>query len=252
MSKRGQVSIFVIVAVVLVGIVLVFYAIPQTRVFLPGSTAQDPNSFVEQCMLSDVEESLEKIMVQGGSYTPDNYLMYNGEQLQYLCYTTENYIPCTVQQPLLVSHVEQELKDAVQQRASSCVQQLEEEFERRGYSIAESPGELNVSIVPGMIFLSFDGPFVVQKETTETFRSVVITQESNAYDLLLIASSIVEFESTLGDSETTLYMNYYPDLVIEKMRREGDTIYTIRNVVTQDEFRFASRSLVWPAGYGTE
>ena len=70
------------------------------------------------------------------------------------------------------------------------------------------------------------------------------------YDLLLIAESIVQFESTLGDSETTDYLNYYPDLSISKIKLgDGSKVYTLKDVVTNEQFRFATRSLVWPAGY---
>ena len=63
----------------------------------------------------------------------------------------------------------------------------------------------------------------------------------------------MQFESVLGDSETTLYIQYYPDLKIEKIKRADEgTIYKLSNVVTGDEFTFASRSLNWPAGYGLE
>ena len=72
------------------------------------------------------------------------------------------------------------------------------------------------------------------------------------YDLLLTSTSMVEFESTLGDTETLSYIQYYPDLKIEKLKRNGDTLYTLSNVVTGDKFSFSSRSLVFPPGYGLE
>jgi hypothetical protein len=66
----------------------------------------------------------------------------------------------------------------------------------------------------------------------------------------MIATSIVDFSSTVGDAETLNYVQFYPNLKIEKLKKEGDTIYTLTNVVTNEQFRFATRSLVWPAGYG--
>ena len=36
----------------------------------------------------------------------------------------------------------------------------------------------------------------------------------------------------------------------EKLKKDADTIYTLSNVVSGDEFTFATRSLVWPQGYG--
>ena len=92
----------------------------------------------------------------------------------------------------------------------------------------------------------------ITKESTQRFEKFGISIESEIYDLLSIATSIISFESTLGDSETLSYIQYYPDLTIEKIEREGTTIYKLKNVITDEEFVFASRSLVWPQGYGFE
>ena len=75
--------------------------------------------------------------------------------------------------------------------------------------------------------------------------------KSEMYDLLFIATNIVEHESQVGGSATELYLQYYPDLKIEKIKlTDGTTIYQLSNVVTGEQFSFASRSLAWPAGYG--
>jgi len=51
--------------------------------------------------------------------------------------------------------------------------------------------------------------------------------------LLMISTSIVDYESTYGDAETSLYVNYYPNLRIEKMKLgDGSTIYTVNDVVS--------------------
>jgi hypothetical protein len=71
------------------------------------------------------------------------------------------------------------------------------------------------------------------------------------YDLLAIATSIIDFETTYGDSETTIYMDYFRNVKVEKNKlSEGTTIYTLTDRNTLEEFKFASRSLVYPAGYG--
>ena len=71
------------------------------------------------------------------------------------------------------------------------------------------------------------------------------------YELLFTAANIIDFESSLGDSATELYLQYYPDIKIYKNNLgDGSTIYKIENVISGESFTFASRSLAWPAGYG--
>lgn len=250
MSKRGQVAIFVIVAIVIVAVVAALFFVPQTRVLLQGSQTQDPGAFMRSCMQKEFKAQVDSITSHGGSLNPSPSVLYQGEQVQYLCYTTENYIPCIVQVPLLVEHVQQQIHDGLVPTVADCKQQLVSEFQRRGYTVSSGAGDFNVSIIPGRISIDFFEPLTLTKETSQTFRSFSAAQTSHLYDLLSIATSIVDFESTLGDSETTLYIQYYPNLKIDKQRRDGDTIYTLSDAETKEEFRFATRSLVWPPGYG--
>ena len=248
MKKRGQVTIFVIVAIVIVAVFLVLLVYPRVRVFVGGEI--NPSSYLKSCIEPEIDNVLPTIMSQGGYYAPDNYVMYQGVKVQYLCYTAENYKPCIVQQPLLVRHVAQEIKDKIKTKAEGCMQNLKTLYEQEGYRVSGALSEINVSIIPGSVSVVFLAPLEVTKEQTQTFRRLELMKKSELYDLLLTATSIVQFESTLGDSETSLYLQFYPDLKIEKLKKEGDTIYTLTNVVTNEKFTFATRSLVWPAGYG--
>ncbi|MCH7568180.1 MAG: hypothetical protein IIA87_02050 [Nanoarchaeota archaeon] len=249
-NKRGQLVIIVIVAIVIVAVVLTVFLFPRVDIGIGREV--NPSSFLRNCIEPKVEETLEVLSKQGGHIDPNNYVLYRGEKIQYLCYTTNNYKPCLVQEPLLVGHVENEIKKQVEPVARQCMQNLKERYERRGYEVSTSAGGLDVSFSPGKLVVDFLSPMTVTKESTQAFRKFAISIDTEMYDLLLTAVSILQFESSLGDSEITLYLQFYPDLSIEKIKREGDTIYKLKNVVSRDEFTFASRSLVWPPGYGFE
>jgi len=247
MERRGQLSVFVIVAIVIVGIFLIIVVYPRIKVIV-GEV--EPNGYLKDCITPVIDETLPRLTAQGGYLEPTSYVLYQGDKVQYLCYTAEDYKPCIVQQPLLVSHVESEIKKEVEPKARACLDELKALYERKGYSVSVGRGDVSVGIVTGKINVEFNAPFTVTKDNTQVFRKFQVTRDSELYDLLAIATNIIQFESTLGDSETSLYLQYYPDLKIEKLKKEADTIYTLTNVVTNDKFRFATRSLVWPSGYG--
>ena len=248
-NKRGQIAIFIIVAVVIVAVVLIIFLFPQvTEVFVTQDL--NPTAFLSKCIEPVILEGIELTSKQGGYLEPDNYVMYQGEKIQYLCYTSENYKPCVVQQPLIKEKMENELEFFVEPVARQCVSDLEEEYERRGFNVDTKPGDVDVKIEPQKIIVDFLSPMTVSKESTQTFRKFAIGINSEIYDLVLTATSIIQFESALGDSSIEEYIQYYPDLKIEKIKREGDTIYKLSNVITEESFTFASRSLVWPPGYG--
>ncbi len=249
MQKRGQVTIFVIVALLIVGAIIIYLAFPKTRAIFPGASLPNPNSYLSDCLSPIITSNMKTLSEQGGYLKPDNPALYKGNKIEYLCYTSENYKPCIVQQPLLVSKFESELKKSIQPKASSCISELKNLYEQKEYKFTSSDS-INVTVDTGSVRVEYITPITISKDTTQTFRRAGLVKSSNMYDLLMTATSIVQFESTLGNSETSLYIQYYPDLNIEKMKRQDDTIYTLTNVVSKESFRFATRSLIFPAGFG--
>ncbi len=246
-NKKGQVTIFVILALVLVGVVVVIFAFPEVNVF---SDSVNPGAYLKSCIEPEVSIIKNTLSEQGGYANPVHYTFYQDMKLQYLCYTSDNYFPCTVQQPLLVKQVEKEMKNHIEPRAKQCLQDLKNQYERKGYRVSSGASEIIVSVIPGKILVDFNAPLTITKEDTQTFQKFAVAVNSQWYDLLLTAVSIIQYESTLGDSETSLYISYYPNLKIDKTRRDdGSTIYQLSDVTTEDKFAFATRSLVWPQGF---
>ena len=66
----------------------------------------------------------------------------------------------------------------------------------------------------------------------------------------MIATSILQYEAQLGDSDTTTLTTLHPDYIIDKIKRgDSTTVYILEDKIFGTKFQFASRSLVWPAGY---
>lgn len=249
-NKEGQVAIFVIVAVVIVAIVLGVLIYPKLNVQF--GEAFTPQKYLKSCIEPELRPVLEKASAQGGYLNPDGFILYNDTKVKYLCYTSENYKTCVVQEPALVSQVEKEIYNAIQPKINGCFDNLKKEYERRGYSVSASKIDSSLDIISGKINLRVNAPMTVTKDVSQTFKGFDVTLDSQIYDLLITATSIVDFESNYGDSDTKLYMQYYPNLRIEKTKlSDGTKIYKLTNVVSDERFTFASKSLSWPPGYNT-
>ena len=253
MEKRGQVTIYVIIAIVIVGVVLLgLFFRPQIEgVF---GVEFSPQGYLSDCIEPELRKSVFTLSQQGGYTEPEGTHLYQGDEYKYLCYTDKNYETCVVQQPAVKNQFENDLEEQMGSVARRCFNNLKSEYEQRGYSFSGPQLKPELEIIPGSIRLNALGPVSVSKgEERQSFDKISVALNSEMYGLLFIAHSIVEFESTYGDSETLAYLQYYPDLSINKIKlSDGTTIYKISNVITGEEFRFASRSLIWPAGYGLE
>jgi hypothetical protein len=178
--------------------------------------------------------------------------LYKGSNVKYLCYNAQYNLPCHVQQPMILGHFEEELRVIVQAKAQEALRDMENEFESRGYDVTSGGiDSVSVEIVPEKIRIRINAPMSVSKEGTQSYERFNFEYSSKMYDLLMIATSIVDFESTYGDAETTLYTQYYPTIrILKDQLGDGTTVYTVSDVETEETFRFASRSVAWPGGYG--
>ena len=244
MSKKGQVTLFIIIAIVIVGLaVLLYQVIPRTSTTVSGG-ADNPQGFLETCLKEHVEETVKTISLQGGNFEPELSILYQSNEISYLCYTSENFKLCSNQQPLLKRHVESEIKENIESKAEACFRQMETSFDDRGYNAVLSEGVTRVELLPKRVVASFDNyRLTLTKGETETHESFNVILNNNLYEFVGITNSILSWESLYGDAETTTYMTYYRDLKVEKHKQQdGSTIYILTDRNTENKFQFASRS----------
>lgn len=249
--KKGQTTLFIIIAIVIVALgVLIYVFYPQIRGIVVGSE-ESPYEYIQNCLQEDLKETVDLLSLQGGSVNPEHYIVYNGENIEYLCYTNEYYKMCTMQKPLLEGYIEEEITKAVKNKADECFNSMRDNFENKGYNVALKKAGMEVELLPKRIVVRFNHSLTLVKEDTNNYNSFKVILNNNLYELLGITNSILNWEARYGDAETTTYMNYYHDLKVEKKKQmDGSTIYILTDRNTQNKFQFASRSAAWPPGYG--
>ncbi len=246
MYKRGQVTIFIIIALLVVAAVaLVFTLSPKLKIG-GAEKVENPSSFIQTCLEDTLKEKINTISNQGGSLAPEFYYPYNDEKLQYLCYTNTFYETCYVQVPFITKHIEDELTTSIEKEVNACFKSLEESYKKKNYEVNVDAGEFKVELLPHRVVATIERKLILtkgdEKETYENFRVIV---NNNIYELSRIASSIVDWEATYGDADPSAYMALYPELKVEKhLQNDGTAIYIITERESGNKFQFASRSLL--------
>ncbi|MBI2044453.1 hypothetical protein HYT23_00180 [Candidatus Pacearchaeota archaeon] len=252
-SQRGQVTLFIILAIIIIALgLLIYFLFPKIKTSL-GFQEESPYQYLEGCLDKNyLQDKINEISLQGGSLNPEHYLVYNGKNLEYLCYTNKYYESCIVQQPFLKRHVETEIENIIRENANDCFAQLENEYKDKGYETSSRKGGVEVELLPKRIIFKFNSTLTISKDgNSENFNLFRVVLNNNLYELVAIASSIVEGETLFGDIETTYYMSLYPELKVEKkIQTDGSTVYILTDRNTENKFQFASRSMAWPPGYG--
>ena len=253
-SKRGQLTIFIIIGIVIIAVaVLIYFIVPKTQT---GAVfdSKNPNGFIQNCLEKTIQDSVEKISLQGGSADPEFYDMYQGQRVEYLCYTAENYATCVVQRPLLQEHFETEVEKDISTEVQSCFNSLMENYQNEGYMTNLEKGKTLVFLLPNKVLVNFSGYVLnVSKTETSRYNSFSVVLNNNLYELVNIATSIIDWESRFGDSSPNIYMTYYKNVKVEKMiQSDGTKIYILTDRNSGIKFQFASRSVVFPPGIGLQ
>ncbi len=245
-SKRGQVTIFIIIALLIVaGIALILTLSPGVRETF-GGEPENPRQYIQNCLEDRINEDLELISIHGGTIDePKDYFLYEENKLQYLCYTNKTYETCVVEVPFIANSIEKELEEDLESEVRTCFNSLETEYEKN-YDVTLKRGDFRVELLPKKVVLRMEHEVILRKgDETQTHEDFSIFVNNNIYELSRIASSIIDWEEAYGDADPIAYMALYPDLKVEKhLQNDGTAIYLIEDKNTGDKFQFASRSML--------
>jgi len=255
LKKRGQVTIFIILAILLIIIALaIFYFLPKLKSSSDLGT-KNPNTYFQSCMENELEDTLVTIGLQGGSLEPEFYKEYQDEKIEFLCYTEDNNKACDILRPFLEEHITNEIKKELEPKAKECYNQVVGIYDKSGYNVIPSSqeGELIVELLPGKVKLSYLKELTLTKKDTQKYSSFSVIANNNLYELANIASNIVVWKSIIGNFDPTSYMALYHDLKIETDNpkfTDGVDIYILTDKKYDTTFQFAVRSWVLDLTYG--
>ncbi len=254
MNKRGQVTLFIIIAVVIVAVVAI------TIVFLPRLLPRkempavlDPEAYISDCINLHLEPLVETLASQGGYIELGNCIFYKDVCRHYLCYTTTSYEACINQEPLLKEHVEEELKNKLRSEnvIRNCINNFAEAARKQNWdiSVCQVP-KFSINLTEGKVNVPIECEITMTKgEDSRRFEELNPYLEWPLYEFVLLAKEIIDEEITNTDFDPVAYMLRHYWVEIEKFRAsDGSKIYTLRERNSGKEFVFAIRNYVLPGG----
>jgi len=246
-NKKSQVTIFIILALILVvGIVLIFVIRePAPELVLDE---KNPQLFIESCTKDAVEEAVNILIKQGGDIEPKGSIMYQSKSVAYLCYNANYYNPCINQRPLLIKHVEDEIIDYIKPRILNCFKTLKASFENR-YEINMGDMNLKVDLKPNQVGIEIDRYFKMARgENVREFNNFKINLVHPLYELVEISNEITNQEAKFCFFNTDGFNANYPGFMVRKDMIDNSKIYLVKERDSNQEFIFAIRGCVMPAG----
>lgn len=180
MNKKGQVTIFIIISIIIVAIIAVIFIFRDN--FVGSGNKKDVDvslivAFVQDCIDETLNETIYVVSFNGG-YSGYSYLSResNEEDVGYYILGNRNYFPSK-------EIVESQMKEYFDRKIFLCIDDFSN-FEN--YNIEQGILESYIEILEEEVRLSVDYPLSInQDESTalvEEFESVVPSRLSVVYD----------------------------------------------------------------------
>ena len=252
-AYKGQVTIFIIVGILLVVGIAMFFVFQKGLIpGIGGGKEINPNSFLDSCLEESVLEISRDLAKHGGTINNplNKYFKFTDEaeaiEISYLCYNQVGPAQCVNQNPMLINHLENEIKNNITQDVEFCFNKLKESLKKDNYDVKEKYGEFDVELNLGKIIISIDRELTLTKlDETKIQKNFGVIVSSKLYDLALVAKRIVNSETQFCDFGSSSYMLIYPKIDIDLFTDgQGEKIYTVKNRDTQEWFRFAVRGCI--------
>jgi len=157
MEKRGQISIFIIISLIVIGVIIGFFVLKNTSFNIFSSDISLINNHIESCLEESLFKSLKFFGTQGVVYNvnPEDSKNLSYFNIPYYYYEGENRL-------LPITEIEEILKDYVKSYSDECLDNLEK-FEEQGYKIEKGEKELLVEIKNKEIKIYLEYPLKIIK-----------------------------------------------------------------------------------------
>jgi len=242
-SKRGQVTIFIILAIIIVaGILIYSFAI---KPHLGSKTS--PKLGFENCVSKVLDNKVEELAETGGFQGDYSSFKYLNTEIPYFCYTGKDLELCSVQVPSPKSSFQEALKQLVIPEIKNCYDTSILSLKLQGYEVERGEVDVSLEINSKSLDVEIVAPTNVEGSSFEEFS---YSFPSNIYNVLILATEILNAEVNAGEVDVLDYVYIYPDLVVQrKVQDEGSAVYIIEDKSSEIKYQFAVRNLYFPPGY---
>jgi hypothetical protein len=250
-NKRGQVTIFIIIGILIVAGVVLFFTLrgQVTDEEDKGSSVSgeiNPTSYMKTCVEDKVEETIFVLSRKGGymNHPLNINFMFTNEgkywNITYLCYTDKDE-KCNIICPSVIGNLESEIKKEVEEEITSCFNGLVSSAEDNGYEIVEEEyNGFETDLKENRLVFDIKGKLILKKgESVERNENFNIEFSTKLYNLGMVAQDIVNSKSSSGNFDIVEYSIDNPEYKIETETRTRTKIYTLTYRETEEKFRFA-------------
>jgi hypothetical protein len=253
-SKRSQITIFIIIAILIIGaIALVFLIMPKSSNNISADNIGTISSYIDNCATENALKLEKEIIKHSGLFNiTGNSMVFNGSKIAFFCYTNSYDVLCNTEYPVLTSEIEEQIYDYLKQKLDKCFENVGERLSK--YNYKEEPMVLSVEILPDKIKLNINKKITYtineQTKAIENFNTAI---NSPLFEFIRISQEIVNQEVNCDcpneacNADINLLNKFnHADFEITKplFNSRKEEVYSISEKLSGKQFNFAVKNCV--------
>jgi len=265
-QKRGQITIFIVIAILIIALVVVVFLVRNQLIPLPkagitSSSLQFENS-IKECVRVNARNAITTLSLAGGDTENElNSITLNNKKYTYLCYTATaggcyegntNPRACVNQKEVIwhdETQLEEKLETMITENSQSCINKVLESAEKNGFTVTALEPKSDVEIKDGRVDVSYIREIEITKgDDKSSFEKFDVAIQSNLWDFIWVTNNIINEKSDCDTScvDTDVIAGdgvlVIPAPEGRAINTEDADIYTLKK--GNEEFKFAIRSCV--------
>jgi hypothetical protein len=224
MLKKGQVTIFIIIAIlVIAGVILFFMFKDKIKTNAIPSDFEGVHQKVEECLEFTSQEAILHIGQHGGYYEPDDSIAVNyfGENIPYYYLDNEKHIPEK-------EIIEEELNNYIEDKIGNCLDF--ENFISQGLDINSGGLEVETMVEEDYVELNMKYDLTVSKgEETHLFEEFEQDIYFNVIELLDSSKEIID---NYSEEPGIVCVSCLNEIAIERELKMNSNFFNNNTILT--------------------
>jgi len=248
--KRSQVTVFVIIAIVMIAAIAGTFMLIKRAGTVSLSPAENPNEYMQDCMKKAADTAIVKIIPSGGLINQNKYFLFNKTQVTYICYTMLDKELCTNEHPMLTTEIQNQIIEEIKPKVEKCFAVVADALS--SYDYQEASGELTAEISPSLVKIKSAKKISYNKDENAVSIEGFSAQINSAlWDFSILSGKIANAEVNCNCGEESCNADVLklslanPDYELDHfVAGSGEEVYSIREILTGKVFNIAFRNCV--------
>jgi hypothetical protein len=248
-SKRSQLTVFVILALVLVLGMAIFFIVKNPQINPNISPGENPQGYMDDCVKNALIE-VEGKLIENNLFLnlQNSYINFNNSKVPYYCFAPTELTLCTTKHPAISNEITKQIDTQVKPKIEKCFNDVKDQF--KDYDYNEGGLNITIEIMPKTVQAKITKDISYTKnEQRINLQKFDNSINSPLFDFMFIGNEIVNQElscecgvKSCNADVVKLSLNNRNFEIAKPSFEKYDEIYSIKEILSGKQINLAVRN----------